>query len=230
VSVKPKVILFDVNETLSDMSPMATRFAEVGAPGLLAKVWFAELLRDGFALSAAAGNEKFWVIATESLREILTGIPLNRSAKAAIDHILHGFVSLDLHSDVVGAIGALKTAGFRLATLSNGSTQVAESLFRRFGIREKFELLLSVEDAPGWKPLRAAYEYAVRACRVEPRFILLTAVHPWDIHGANSAGLRTAWINRTGIEFPSYFAAPDILISELNELASILTPAASNPI
>jgi len=32
----PKVVVFDVNETLSDMSPIASRFADVGAPRHLA--------------------------------------------------------------------------------------------------------------------------------------------------------------------------------------------------
>ncbi len=50
---RPSVIVFDVNETLSDMAPLAARFADVGAPDLLAKVWFASVLRDGFALAAA---------------------------------------------------------------------------------------------------------------------------------------------------------------------------------
>jgi len=44
----PSVVVFDVNETLSDMAPMAERFAEVGAPELAARLWFAVLLRDGF--------------------------------------------------------------------------------------------------------------------------------------------------------------------------------------
>jgi len=110
----------------------------------------------------------------------------------------------------------------RLVTLSNGSTQLAETLFRAADIREEFDLLLSVEDAPGWKPLRAAYEYAADACGVEVGRMLLTAVHPWDIHGAARAGLRTAWINRAGATYPGYFTAPDITVSTLEELASIL--------
>ena len=35
------VVVFDVNETLSDMAPMADRFAEVGAPAHRAELWFA---------------------------------------------------------------------------------------------------------------------------------------------------------------------------------------------
>lgn len=49
---RPTLLVFDVNETLSDMSPMGQRFEDVGAPAHLAKTWFAVLLRDGFALTA----------------------------------------------------------------------------------------------------------------------------------------------------------------------------------
>ena len=216
------VIVFDVNETLSDLSPLAGRFADVGVPGLLARVWFAGLLRDGFALTAAGGSEPFAMIATESLHEILTGLPLNRSVEEAVDHIMQGFARLALHPDIAGAVRTLAASGLRLVTLSNGSTQVAESLFRAAGIRGEFDLLLSVENAPGWKPLRAAYEYAAEICGVDPGRMLLTAVHPWDIHGAAHAGLRTAWINRAGAPYPGYFTAPDITVSTLDELASIL--------
>ena len=216
------VIVFDVNETLSDMSPLADRFVDVGAPGLMAGVWFAGLLRDGFALTVVGANEKFATIAAELLHENLTGLPLNRSVDEAVKYILRGFASLALRPDVAGAVRTFAASGMRLVTLSNGSTQLAETLFRDANIREEFEMLLSVEDAPGWKPLRAAYEYAADACGVEVGRMLLTAVHPWDIHGAALAGLRTAWINRAGATYPGYFTAPDITVSTLDELASIV--------
>ena len=216
------VIVFDVNETLSDMSPLADRFVDVGAPGLMAGVWFAGLLRDGFALTVAGTKEKFARIAAELLRENLTEVSLNRSVEEAVDYIMQGFASLALHPDVAGAVRTFAASGLRLVTLSNGSTQLAETLFRAAGIRDEFDLLLSVEEAPGWKPLRAAYEYAASSCGVEVDRMLLTAVHPWDIHGAAQAGLRTAWINRAGATYPGYFTAPDITVSTLEELASIL--------
>ena len=64
----PRLLIFDVNETLSDMSPMAKRFEDVGAPAHLAATWFAGLLRDGFALTAVDSSDSFAHIAAESLR------------------------------------------------------------------------------------------------------------------------------------------------------------------
>jgi 2-haloacid dehalogenase len=57
-----------VNETLSDMSPMAERFQELGAAPHMAATWFAGLLRDGFALTAVNASESFSLIAAEALR------------------------------------------------------------------------------------------------------------------------------------------------------------------
>ena len=99
----------------------------------------------------------------------------------------------------------LTEAGLRLVTLSNGSEEVAERLLSSGGARDAFEALLSVEDVGAWKPSRAAYEYAARACEVDLGELLLVAVHPWDIDGAARAGLSTAWINRAGVPYPAYF-------------------------
>ncbi|MET3719270.1 MULTISPECIES: haloacid dehalogenase type II [unclassified Arthrobacter] len=216
------VIVFDVNETLSDMSPMGERFAEIGAPAQLAKFWFATLLRDGFALTAAGGNGTFAEIGAEVLRGLLAGSGIDANLDRAVEHVMGGMAALGLHPDVPEGVRALRAAGYRLVTLTNGSAQVAEKLFTPAGIRDQFERLLSVEDAPGWKPAQAAYHYAASACSVEPGQMLLVAVHPWDIHGAAEAGLGTAWINRTGAKYPDYFAAPDYTVTTLTELPEAL--------
>lgn len=38
---------------------------------------------------------------------------------------------------------------------------------------------------------------------------MLVAVHPWDVDGAARAGMRTAWLDRRGTAYPSYFTAPN---------------------
>ncbi|WP_275775158.1 haloacid dehalogenase type II [Paenarthrobacter sp. Y-19] len=218
------VIVFDVNETLSDMSPMGERFSEVGAPAELAKLWFATLLRDGFALTASGDNGSFAAIGADVLRGLLTGVELNRPLDAAVDHVMAGMNGLGVHPDVPEGVKALAAAGFRLITLSNGSAQIADRLFSEAGIRDAFESLLSVEDAPAWKPARASYEYAA-ASGADPAGMLLVAVHPWDIHGAARAGLHTAWLNRTGGSYPGQFEGPEFIIRALTELPAALAAA-----
>lgn len=224
MSTTPSVIVFDVNETLSDMSSMGSRFVDVGAPDYLARVWFAALLRDGFALAAAGGSAKFSVIGAEILRGLFRGLALNRPLDPAVRHVMDGLGELALHPDVADGVRALKENGLRLVTLSNGSTVLADAMLRAAAIRSDFEALLSVEDASAWKPVRAAYRYAASACGVQPAEMLLVAVHPWDIHGAAQAGLRTAWLSRDDAAYPDYFAPPDYTVAVLSELARRLRP------
>jgi 2-haloacid dehalogenase len=218
-----RVIVFDVNETLSDMAPLAKRFDDAGAPEWLARVWFAALLRDGFALAAAGGQESFARLADGALRAALAGAGLSRPADEAVEHVLSGFAELNVHPDVPDGLRLLRQHGLRLVTLSNGSAQVAATLLTRAGIRDQFEQLLSVEDAGAWKPVPAAYAHAARACSVDIGQMLLVAVHPWDIHGAHRAGMRTGWIARQQVPYPGYFAAPDVQAPDLVSLAGQIT-------
>ena len=222
MATSPSVIVFDVNETLSDMSPLAQRFTDVGAPAHLAKLWFATLLRDGVALTAAGASRPFAEVGVDALRTVLHGADLDRDTDAAVDHVMSGFTELPVHPDVPEGIPALRTSGRRLVTLTNGSTQVSEQLFIRAGIRDQFETLLSVEDAGAWKPARTAYDYAARVCDTDPADMLLVAVHPWDIDGAARAGLITAWIDRAGTPYPEPFRSPSLRATGLTDLAEQL--------
>lgn len=219
---RPRLVVFDVNETLSDMSVMGERFAEVGAPRQLAPTWFAGLLRDGFALTAAGTYASFAELGEGLLRVQLAGLLLNRGVAEAVEHIMDGFGRLQLHPDVVPGTAALTDLGLRLVTLTNGSTSVAAGLFERAGIRDRFEQLLSVEETGVWKPSPGSYRYALDRCGVVASESMLVAVHPWDIDGASRAGLATIWINRTGGPYPSYFRRPDLEVETLSHLAELL--------
>jgi 2-haloacid dehalogenase len=218
----PEVIVFDVNETLSDMAPLAGRFADVGAPPALAKLWFAALLRDGFARTAAGESERFAVLAESGLHVVLHGIELDRPVNAAVAHILDGFAGLSVHPDVPDGVRALRARGLRLVTMSNGAAAVAEKLLGDAGLRGEFEHVLSVEDAGVWKPAPGSYGYVAEVCGVEAADLLMVAVHPWDLDGAARAGLRTAWIDRTGAPYPGWCRAPDHVVPGLDHLADAL--------
>jgi 2-haloacid dehalogenase len=123
----------------------------------------------------------------------------------------------------VAGVHALQAAGLRLVTLTNGSTSVAGRLLETAGVRDAFEMLLSVDDAPAWKPAPASYAYAAQKCRLPPEAMLLVAVHPWDIDGAGRAGMRTAWLNRRGTRYPGYFTPPTIRGATLTDVAAALT-------
>lgn len=218
----PSTIVFDVNETLSDMSPLAGRFADIGLPRELAGTWFASLLRDGFALTVTGVQPDFATVGRELLRGILGSLEVERPVADPVEHVMSAFTGLSMHPDVVPGLEQLREQGFDLVTLSNGSASVAQGLLERADAEHLLSRLLSVDDAGAWKPAEAAYRYAGEVCGVSPEAMMLVAVHPWDIHGAHRAGLQTAWIARSGQTYPAHFDAPDLVADDLADLAAQL--------
>jgi 2-haloacid dehalogenase len=221
MSSKPAVLVFDVNETLSDLSPLGARFVEVGASASAAPLWFASLLRDGFALTAAGVNAPFAGVARELLLAQLSQAQLNRSVTDAARHVMDGFASLEMHADVVNGVDRLAEDGYRLVTLSNGATSVAERLLEAAGVRDRFERLLSVEDAPAWKPAASAYTYAAEQCGCRLEDMAMVAVHPWDVDGARRAGMQTVWVNRSDSPFSAVFSEPHHTVAAIDELPDL---------
>ena len=213
---RPALLLLDVNETLSDMAPMRDRFADVGLDADLAPLWFASVLREGFAVAAAGGLVPFAEVAAEQLR-VLAG------PDAPADEVLAAFTALDVHPDVRRGLADLAATGVRVATLSNGAASVAEGLLERAGVAEHVERVLSVEDAGAWKPAAASYRWALEQLGVEPADAMLVAVHPWDTAGAQSVGLASAWVDRSGEgHFPAYLPDPTLRVASLVDLAARL--------
>lgn len=217
-------VVFDVNETLSDMSTLRTRFEDVGAPGDLVATWFAGVLRDGFALTVAGAYADFRDVADAGLRGLLTALPRwDGDAARAAAHILDGFTDLTVHLDVPDGVRALRAAGLRLAAFTNGSTANTERLLSRAGMTDHFTALLDVGAPRAWKPAPAAYRYVLDALDADPAETLLVAVHPWDIDGARRAGLQAAWLNRAGTTYPSVMTEPTHTAPDLRRLARDLT-------
>ena len=183
----PVLLVFDLNGTLSDMAPLAARFEEVGAPGRLAGLWFAGLLRDGFALTIGGENPPFAGLAAEGFRMQLSGASIDRDLAQAVDHIMAGFSALHVRPDVPDGLRRLANLGIRMVTLTNGSTTIAQHLLSEADVKDFFESFLSVEQAGVWKPVRDAYAYALEHCGVEAADAILVAVHPLG-HGRSPAG------------------------------------------
>ena len=214
----PAVAIFDVNETLSDLTPLAARLEEVGAPAELLPTWFAATLRDGIALAASGSYEDFRDVGRANLLRLL-GTP------EAAEHVLEGFGSLPVHPDVPEGLRVLDGAGIRIATLTNGSTQIARGLLERAGVESVVERHLDVSEVRRWKPAPEPYLYACAELGVEPSEAVLIAVHPWDVHGAMRAGLRGAWLDRDGLAWPEVFERPNVSAPDLPALASSIMAA-----
>lgn len=215
---RPDVLLLDVNETLSDLTPLGARLAEVGLGEHDLSGWFAGVLRDGFALQLTGRCADFAEVAGAHLRQLLAAAG-QRTDDAAVAHVVSGFAQLSLHPDVVPGLTRLSAAGVRLATLTNGSTATSERMFDDAGLLPVLERRLSVQDAGAWKPDPRSYAYALDRLGVPASAAALAAVHPWDVHGAVHAGLSGVWIDRAGGPWPQVYEAPGLVVRDFVALA-----------
>jgi 2-haloacid dehalogenase len=213
-----EAVAFDVNETLFSLARMRPAFAAVGLDPDLVPLWFARLLRDGFALTALGGYRPFADLAGEALR----GLAPDRIGDAEVTAALGAFRELDPHPDVEPALRLLGEAGVPAVTLTNGSADLVSTLLRRAGLDGYLTANLSVDAVRRWKPAAEPYRYAADRLGVDPGRLALIAAHAWDCAGAARAGLRTGWIPRAEPRWPDTFPPPDVTATDLPGVVAAL--------
>lgn len=221
---RPKVLLFDVNETLLDLAPLKASVNDVLQDPHGSTLWFTTLLQYSLVLTVNEQYATFQDIGAATLQMLAR----NRDITLKIDDAksaLSVMKSLPPHSDVAPALEKLKKMGFRLATLTNSSQTGIDAQLEFAGLSHFFERALSVESVRKYKPHKDVYEWAVRELGVDPNDCMMVAAHGWDVAGARWAGLRTAFIARPGQQLFPLAEAPDLDCSDLAALCDRLANA-----
>lgn len=218
---RPHVVAFDVIETTFSLESMRPRLQAAGLPGHLLETWFAQLLRDAFALDASGVYKPFRDVAAATLECLLHRGSANAGA-SQIDGIISGFTELNVHPDAAPAMRLLRDADVRIVTLTNGSAEVTERLLERAGLRDFVERTVSVDEVKRWKPRREVYLHCAGTLGIDPHRLALIAAHGWDIQGASRAGLITGYVARGAAMFPSIMDPPHVTGATLVEVAEKL--------
>jgi 2-haloacid dehalogenase len=113
------------------------------------------------------------------------------------DAILGTMRSLPPHPEVPAALERLRSAGLRLAALTNSTEAVATAQLANAGLAPSFERILSADAARRLKPARETFETAASALGVDVGGMRLVAVHAWDVEGAVRAGPPTPSARRS---------------------------------
>ena len=118
---RPKVLFFDVNETLLELSAMQASVAQAlgGRPDLL-QLWFTKMLHHSLVATVTDNYQDFAEIGAAVLTMLAANNGVSLSQEAARQAMLP-FRSLPAHRDVRPALDRLKEAGFRMVTLTNSS-------------------------------------------------------------------------------------------------------------
>jgi putative hydrolase of the HAD superfamily len=126
-----------------------------------------------------------------------------------------------VYPDTLPALNELSRI-YSLGLLTNGAPDLQKRKIEGAGIAEFFDgILISGEIGIG-KPDRRIFERLLAKLNSNPETTLMIGNSlSTDIAGAQAAGLRTVWINRTGKPHADS-VAPDWEIASLSELTSIL--------
>jgi len=106
---------------------------------------------------------------------------------------------------------------YRLGSITNGNADLTA-----IGVGHLFDCELAATMQMPAKPASDMFLHACEVLGTQPERVLHVGDHPDnDVAAARSAGCRTAWINRTGEQYPQDFEAADLNISNLDELVKL---------
>jgi 2-haloacid dehalogenase len=135
-----------------------------------------------------------------SLDQVLEDLEISGLDGPARDEFTHAWERLPAWPDAAGGLAALATR-FTVATLSNGNRGQQDALMRFTGL--PFQRLISAEDFQHYKPDPEVYQGAAAKLGLEPDQVMMVAAHKLDLRAAQSAGLRTAFVERPLEKGPS---------------------------
>jgi 2-haloalkanoic acid dehalogenase type II len=224
---KIRSVAFDLDNTLWDVDPVLARAEErwlqwlrENCPRIPEQLTLDDMRNARMQLAAREPHKAhdFTYLRIASLAQHAREYGYDESiAEAAFEIFIAARNQLDLYADVRPGLRRLR-ARYALATLSNGNADLG-----RIGVADLFSVSLNARGVGAAKPDRRCFERLVEDLHLEPQEVIYVGDDPLlDVEAARTAGLATAWMNRTGQTWPATLHPADIDVSDCVELASQL--------
>lgn len=129
---------------------------------------------------------------------------------------------LSLFDGAYDAIKQLKSAGFKTALITNGSTDGQRRKIERFCLAPLFDEIIIDTEVGVSKPDKEIYHIALERLGVLPNEALMIGDKPeWDIIPAHELGIFSVWSNFKHI-FSKTPASADLSVNSVAELVEII--------
>ena len=222
-NIKPKVLFFDVNETLLDLTKMKKQVgAALGGKEELLPLWFTTMLQYSLVTSASRDYKPFGHIGAAALQMVAANNGIKLSEENARKVTVTAMQNLPPHPEVKEALLQLKQAGYKLVAFTNSSTEGLKNQFKNAGLTDYFDEMLSVEETGKFKPFTETYLWGASKMNAKPEECMLIAAHGWDVYGAMNAGFRAAFVARPGQQLFPLAPKPEIIETDLKEVTNVL--------
>ncbi|WP_104017566.1 haloacid dehalogenase type II [Roseovarius nitratireducens] len=225
------IIVFDVNETLIDITTLEPFFERLFGDSGVMREWFPELILYSQTLTLSGLYTPFGNLAGGILRMV----GANRGVAVKDDDIAELktlFGQMPAYGDVKPALSKLRDAGFTLVTLTNSARSPSPTPLENAGVDAFFDHHFSVGEVGKFKPHPATYEMVASRMNVSMAEMCMVACHLWDTIGAQAVGCQGAFIARphnSALNVPQV-PTPDFIAGNLAELADQIIGANRPPL
>jgi len=218
-------LAFDVYGTLIDtQGALSALEALVGDHALaFSNTWRDKQLEYSFRKGLMQNYETFAVCTSQALDYTCSYYRAHLSDDQKME-LLSLYRVLPAFADVKEGLTRLKAAGFMLYAFSNGAADALEVLLNNAGIRDFFIGVVSVDDIKSFKPNPAVYSHFLRKSKATGGSAWLISSNPFDVIGAISAGMKSAWVRRSPeAVFDPWGIVPTITVTNLLQLKEELS-------
>lgn len=213
-------LAFDVYGTLIDTDGVVTLLESmVGSRAAdFSRLWRDKQLEYAFRRGLMRRYRDFGVCTRDALEFTNAFLETDLSGTQK-QRLVESYRTLPPFADVAPALQALEAAGYRLFAFSNGSAAAVGALLESAGIRDRFIDIVSVDEIGSFKPDPDVYRHFLERSGVEGENAWLVSGNAFDIIGAVSAGMRAAWVRRTGDAlFDPWDVEPTAVVNSLSGL------------
>jgi len=219
-----KALAFDAYGTLFDVFSV-TSLCEKLFPGKgsqVAQVWRAKQLQYSLMRSLMGRHRDFWGLTEDGLVYATKVLKLELTANKRMQ-LMDSYLSLAAFSDVKPGLEALKKKGIKLAILSNGNPKMLDAAARSAGIADLLDTIISVEEVKIYKVSPRVYNLGPERLKEKNPELGFISANSWDINGADSAGVRTFWIQRASSDPAEELGfEADQVVKAITDLAPLL--------
>jgi 2-haloacid dehalogenase len=219
----PKVLVFDVAESLLDLQLLQPQFQRMFGGGAVVDDWFGETILYSESATLTNTFAPFGQLGAGVLRMLghIHNVPIS---EADVGELGKALATLPPHPDVPDSLRRLKGAGYRMVTLTDSPANPGGGALQAAGLAELFEQQFSAEAVRRYKPARETYQMVAKATGAQLSELCMIAAHPWDLIGARAAGCSAALIARAGVAplVVKGLKQPQIVAPTLTEIAAQL--------
>ncbi len=219
----PEALAFDMYGTLVDPIGIRKQLEKYLPEEALnvAEAWRQKQLEYTFHLTAMERYEDFEQLTRKALDYAVAaaGQDLGPEHK---DALMARYNDLERFADVEPGLKMLEEAGHAMVVFSNGTPRMLEALMDAAELRPYFRGFVSVDEVKVYKPSPRVYRHVAWRLGRPIGEVRLVSSNPFDDIGAEAAGMRAAWVDRSGGLFDTLGSPPEIVVGTLTELADAL--------